>query len=290
MLKAYKKITLWITLCVSFIGLLLIMSSKITTIFNVIATTERIEFIIVDNNHSSWNFDGVNLLDLNGKIIKTNFSGTINLLIGNTVRIDRYGNGPAYISIQNIEDLPIGKVSTDEGRILECGDKSFIEIVIDNINSKSNKGITHTLPIKGFVTLGGDVDYEINGEAPAVLKNGTINMQGFSTFRKDNFFPAGEEHLKLGDELRFDNNELAVGFAHIGEISGIEVSYRVEAKEATIIKSGPVKNGYKISATLLDELLNDRLFQTISIFCGFLLVLTTLLSSILDLYKYFNGK
>lgn len=288
MKRILTRIAIFTAILVIFIIVYFIVSSKITTVFNITALTERIEFLVVDDNNSSWNFDGVNLINTAGEYIEKNFSGTLTLEKGDQIRIDRFASGPAYISIQNKENKPIGKIRFDEMLNAKVIRNTFLEIEIDSINTKAEKGITHILPIKGFITLGGDVDYEINGEGTGVLKEGEVNMQGFSSRRKNEYFQAGVEALKLGDELTFKKNELAVGFALIGDKPGIEVSYRVEAKEAIIIKTGPVKIGHKISATLLDKFVNDRSFQALSIILGFLIVMSTILTFLMDAYIFYQ--
>jgi hypothetical protein len=268
----------------------LLVSAKITTVFNVTAVTERLEFKILDNNNSTWNFAGVKMLNRDVEVLEENFSGTLRIFSGTHIRIDRFGSGPAYIIIQNNDGQPIGQKKMDEASVYQDITEDYLEILLDSISTKAANGTTHILPIKGNIRLGGDIDYEINGEGTAVLKEGTVSMQGYSSLRKNEYFEAGTEHLKLGDELVFKENEPAVGFARLGDQAGIEVAYRVEAKEATIIKPGPVKNGYKISATLLDKFVNDKGFQAVSVLVGFLFVIFTMLTFFMDAYNFYHDK
>jgi hypothetical protein len=279
-----------ITLGFSFVTFVyLIALSKINTIFNVTANTERLEFTVSDNNNSSWNFNGVNILDVYGNYLYKKFSGSIVLSANSTIRIDRNASGPAFITIENQKSNKLCLIKSDLDLSIKEIRAKFLEIEVDSIQDKSSKGITHVLPIKGVVKLGGDTDYEINGESTAVLKEGIVSMQGISSIRKNEYFRAGTEPLNLGDELLFRHNPIAIGFVLIGERSGLEVSYRVEAREAVIIRPGYEKSGYKISATLLDKFLNDRSFQTISLLTGVIIVLITLLTFGMDIFSFYQS-
>jgi hypothetical protein len=278
-----------ITLGISFVILLyLIALSKINTIFNITANTERLELTVSDNNNSSWNFNGVNILDVYGNYLHKNFAGSVVLSANSTIRIDRNASGPAFITIENRKSKTLCTIKSDADLSSKEIKANFIEFEVDSIVDKSTKGITHVLPIKGFVKLGGDTDYEINGESTAVLKEGTVSMQGVSSIRRNEYFRAGTEQLNLGDELVFRNNPIAIGFVLIGEKSGLEVSYRVEAREAVVIRPGYEKSGYKISATLLDKFLNDRSFQTLSLLTGAIIVLITLLTFGMDIFSFYQ--
>lgn len=288
--KSYKWIIWGILLaCLAFMAFL-VVSARITTVFNITAVTERFEVEMQDNKSNNWNFYDVKITDRNLAVLEDNFSGTLRLNPGVWVRIDRFGSGPAVIWLECKTGQTIGKLKKDDAPTYQELTQTFIEIEIDSIVEKAARGITHIMPITGIARLGGDTDIEIYGEGTGVLKEGVVSMQGYSSLRDMEYFSAGSEQLRLGDELLFSKNEQAVGFALLGDKPGIEVAYRVEAKEATLIKPGPVKKGNKISATLLDKLLNDKSFQAISVLVGFLFVIFTILTFFMDAYIFYRDE
>ena len=112
-------------------------------------------------------------------------------------------------------------------------------------------------------------------------------MIGKSFLSNDNF-EAGSEVLNLGDRLVFDDiQSKTFGFVTINENSCMKAAYRIASKQARVIKPGPQNenNGYVISASRLDMILNDRNVQGFIILLGALIGITTLITGIRETLK-----
>ncbi|MBT8316914.1 MAG: hypothetical protein HKP59_04765 [Lutibacter sp.] len=274
-------------LFIVFVGIVLfIFFVPITTTFNITVDTERISYETLDKNNSRLIVMEAEIADEDA-ILSTNFSGTIDLNAGVKVTVERIAFGPISIIIESLNSKSIGKIYNGQDGELFHEATDYLEVYIYDVSEKTVKGQTYIFSIDGKVNLGRSVNLEIFGESTALLRNGDVKMIG-KTFLSDDYFEAGSKELNLGDRLVFDKiQSKTFGFVTINENPGMSAAYRVTAKEARVIKPGPQNDtsGYMISASLLDRFLKDRMFQGLSIFFGFLVIITTLITFVKDITK-----
>lgn len=105
-------------------------------------------------------------------------------------------------------------------------------------------------------------------------------MLGYSIFSR-NVFEAGSVELHAGDQFKIDDAASpALGFVVADERPALTAAYQVAARKASII------GGTLYPVSLLNRILNDHLFQGISVFFGMLVVVATLLTFLLS-WRYF---
>lgn len=284
-----------------FAGVLLIvllyqtMINRVVTLFNVTAQTEIVSFYTRQKPISRVNLYGADIY-FNGKdTVYHKFNGALELSKGVEVNIERLSKGSVYIDIEAIDAASVGKLYSGEDGTLVYTGNDHLNIEIRNVDSLLNSGLSLVVPLSGKVELGRSIDIEINGESSPVLRSGTITMTGYSKLG-DDFFVAGDEELFLGDCLTFEGHDNistdALGFAVINEDPSIHVSYRVESREAIVIKPGPKgrNTGYRISASLFDRFRYDSFFQSISLIFGVLVVVITLGDFIITLIQFKEGR
>lgn len=264
----------------------MVFFDPITTTFNVTVNTERIDYTTIDKNNSRLILASAELADMDS-ILSENFEGTIDLNSNVKVTIERIAFGPISIIIESDIAESIGKVyNGNDGKLFHIA-KDFLEIYIYDIVKKTEEGQTFIFSIDGDVNIGRSVNFEIFGESTALLRDGEVKMIGKTKFSND-FFEAGSKQLNLGDRLVFDKiQSKTFGFVTINENAGMKAAYRVTSKEARVIKPGPQgeNNGYTISASLLDRLLKDRMFQGISILFGALITFIQIFPFLKDIKK-----
>lgn len=286
-LKASKKLRYVIFLAL-FIGLIclcfIFFFAPITTIYNITAQTEKVQYETIDKNNSRFSLYNAKLINYDGDVIDEAFEGSFEIKPNVNISLERISSGPIIISASHNKNGSVGKFYNgyDGSLIYTAGD--YIDIIITDIDSLLSEGTSFVFPISGLVNIGRSVDLEIFGETTPLLRYGDITMTGYSTFNGQ-YFEAGNKKLFLGDYLTFeDQEEKAFGFITIDENPCMQAAYRVHAKVAKIIKPGPkdVNSGYAISASLYDRFIKDRLFQGISLLFGSLLVITTIATFVMD--------
>jgi hypothetical protein len=286
-LKARKKLKYFVFTSLT-IGLIVLcfifFFAPITTIYNITAQTEKVQYQTIDKNNSRFSLYNAKLINYDGEVIKEAFEGSFEINENVNISFERISNGPIIISATNNKKTSVGKFYDGYDGSLIYTANDYIDIIITQVDSILNEGTSFVFPISGLVNIGRSVDLEIFGETTPLLRNGDITMTGYSTLNGQ-YFEAGNEKLFLGDYLTFEEqNEKAFGFITIDENPCMQAAYRVHAKVAKIIKPGPkdVNSGYAISASLYDRFIKDRLFQGISLLFGSLLVITTIATFIMD--------
>jgi len=285
--KNFKIFASWLFIVILFLLLLIVLFfAPITTTFNVAVNTERIQYTTLDKNNSRIILMDAEVASLDN-ILVSNFEGNIELNSNVKVTIERISNGPISIILENELGESVGKIyNGDNGELFhEAAD--FLDIYIYDVAKKTEAGQTFIFSIEGDVNIGRSVNYEIFGESTALLRDGEIKMIGKSFFSNDNF-EAGSVLLNLGDRLVFDDiQSKTFGFVTINENPCMKAAYRIASKQARVIKPGPQNedNGYIISASSLNMLLNDRNTQGIIVLFAALIGLTTLLNGLVDSAK-----
>jgi len=269
---------------------LLVFFDNINTLFNITAHTEIIKFQTVNKPISRYNLNNASIHvteNYNFKNIYNSFNGSLEINSNVKVEIERISHGAIFFLLESENGESIGNLyNNDNKKILKAKDYMLIEI--KKVDSLLNNGVSIVFPLSGFVELGKSVDVEIYEETSPVLRTGDITMTGYSSyFGNGQYFEAGNKKLYLGDCLEFDKKE-AIGFVSVNDSPALQVAYRIEADQAIIRKPGPkAKNsGYRISASVYDKFVNDKLFQGLSLISAFLLVLASFGDFIMNIYNF----
>ena len=288
------RIGYWIAIGIGAILLLylvlLVFFININTLFNITAHTEIIKFQTTSKPISRYNLNNASIHvteNYNFKNIYNSFNGSLEINNNVKVEIERISQGSILFLLESENGKSIGNLyNNDNKKILKANDYMLIEI--KKIDSLLNNGVSIVFPLSGFVELGKSVDVEIYEETSPVLRTGDISMTGYSSiFGNGHYFEAGNKKLYLGDCLEFDKKE-AIGFVSVNDNPALQVAYRIEADQAIIRKPGPkAKNsGYRISASVYDKFINDRIFQGLSLIAAFLLVLASFGDFIMNIYNF----
>lgn len=274
------RLVLAVVLVFVIIKLLIItFFDPITTTFNITVNTERIDFTTLDKNNSRFILLNAEIAN-EDEILATNFFGSLEFNKGAKVTIERVAFGPISIIVESETNESIGKLYNGEDGSLFYEAEDFLEVYIYDVVQMSKKGQTFIFSLGGDVNIGRSVNFEIFGESTALLRSGEVKMIGKTKFMND-YFEAGSELLNLGDRLVFDSKESGTyGFVTVNENPGMRAAYRVTAKEARIVKPGPQNEdqGYIISASFLDRLVKDKMFQGISVVAAALMGFFTIIS------------
>lgn len=286
-LRKVVRISVGLVLSVAFIYSLLLLFDPITTIFNINANTERISISSIDENGSELNLDGVDIYGTGLKPLHKGFTGQFKLNKDVSVTIERVAYGSATLTFRVPKGQKSGTLYNRQEKLVDSTG-NYLEISINNIRMKADSGQTFIFRFDGKVSLGRSVDQEVGYESTALLRSGDITMTGTSAWSAN--FNAGTIQLYLGDEIQFHNqSENAIGFITLNENPGMQAAYRVVAKQATILKPGPKmetleESGVSISATWLDRISKASLPQIISLSFSILLVITNLITFLIDIY------
>lgn len=269
--------------------ILLLFFDNINTLFNITAHTEIIKFHTTSKPISRYNLNNASITvpeNYNFKEIYNSFNGSLEINKDVDVALERISNGAIFFSLESESGNSVGNLyNSSNSKIFTASDYMLIEI--HEVDSLLNYGVSIVFPLSGIVELGKSVDVEIFEETSPVLRSGDISMTGYSNFiGKGQYFEAGSEKLYLGDCLEFEDKE-AIGFVTVNDNPALQVSYRIEAEEAVVRKPGPKgkNSGYRISASLYDRFVNDRLFQALSLIFATLIAL----SSLFDLVQNFRS-
>lgn len=293
--KIITKIKNIVSLVLAVIILVFIFSiffDPILTIYNITAQTEKIQIVTMDANNSRLSLYGADVYDFDGNLILPDFHGSLELAPNVTADFQRISYGPLYLSITSEKEENIARFFNGENGKLAYTASENVEIVITNMDSLMEQGISIVLPLSGIINLGRSVGFETYGEQSPLLREGNVTMTAYSKMG-DSYFEAGTKQLFMGDFLEFENwQHKAFGFLTINENPGMQVAYRVESKKARVIKPGPRDNdsGYPISASRYDRFISDRFYQSLSLFFAVLVVLGSLWSSFMDVRQFFKEK
>jgi hypothetical protein len=271
------------------VGILLtiLILEPIETIYNVTATTERIEMKNIQGMLSRIVFEDVEVYDLGkDQLISNKFKGSIEIKDSSNIRIDRVSKGYAVLSINSSTKSCADIYPINEETISSSNE---IEIIIKDIAQKGESGITTIIPITGEVNLGRAIDIEVPGEKTSLLLEGKVSMTGRTKLFSERFEAASIRELLLGDQLVFDKVKSNVsGFVLINENAGLKVAYRLIADRARILKPGlnDSQSGNVIRIDSFDRLVNSKIFQSISILFGGILFISSFGSFIMRYVKF----
>lgn len=249
-------------LLVVLIVLIRLVTGAVTTTFQVVAATERIEFTTLEPSPSGWLLDSVNVSAPSG-MAQQKRTGTFELGAGTRTTMERAGSGRLWIHVESVD----GRASA--GRFLSIAEEpqdtapAALDLYVDSINARERVGAPLLFVVTGSVAVGRSVGRESRGNSAAVLRDGRVAMLSRSIFGDDNFL-AGDASLQLGDQFTVDSAEsAAVGFVRVGAEPGLMVTYRVVGSKGTVTRPGG--GHFSVSATLLDRLRRDPMIGRIGV-------------------------
>jgi len=260
--------------------------NPIKTIYSVSAVTEKAKCQIKDIGGSSFNIYQAIVYDENDKVVFKEFTGNFRFYNSAIIECERLSNGPFIVTIYNDSLGSVGGVYKDENLVYKS--KNRIVFVFTKLENLFNQGKSIVIPISGKIESGEDVAGQVEGITSPILREGTVTLAGYSKL-SSSYFNAGTEQLFMGDRLIFENDTVsAIGFIQVSEEPAFKIAYRVEAEQAKILKPGPrdINSGYVFSATIYDQLLHDKVFQSISLVGALLALVATLGSFLMDILKF----
>ena len=290
-MKKFKFLIICFFIIICFGGILYLIilrlsnDRNIITIFSVQVNTERIEFVKNLDNEMDFVIKDGEINDYNHRLYNK-FNGTFNIQTGSKIIIERVTSGPIKIQIENSKNEGCGQlfqVGKSDKQMPFSG--NFIEIVMSDIQSHLVMGESYNFPIRGPVNLGRLNNSDIPGESTALLRDGTITLLGIDTLLNYKF-EAGERKLYLGD--RFECNGNAFGFVNVNEKPGMQVAYRIIAKDGHIFKPGIISdnNNYQIRASYFDEIKSIQGIPILALVVGVIGGLQLLLLFVFEFYNF----
>lgn len=275
---------------------LLFNPSKAT--FNVVAETEIVELKIINKNQGRFTLYNCRISDYENTLLDS-FYGTLQLLEGTIVRIERTGTANPVITLSNPENKGELCILYHENADIidrKWGHDLSIEY-LDFHNTMTKNGFNLFLNLEGILDIGKNINRPNLWEPPALLREGIISVVGRSIIG-NYYYESGEHKLYIGDQLVFYQNlntyqdsidNKGIGFVLIDTVPGMHLAYRVNAYKAKIFKTGPKTktSSYDISVSIIDQILLDRIFQGFSIVSGALLISINILTFYLD-YSMFS--
>ncbi len=230
------------------------------TTFNVTAVTERLSFSIAREPPSRWILDSVRVADETGSRL---FSGGFHAVAQTVVTLERIASGRLWVHVES-DDL-----HRSAGRFFDTQDEAgdtaaaSIDVFVDDVSARSQRGRPVLISLTGTVTLGREVGIETRGGAPAVLRNGRVGLLGHSIIGRRPVVARTEE-LVLGEVFSVDHQLApALGFALASDGPGLGVAYRVVGEAGVVTRPGGGQ--FELYASPLDRLSSDSAVQRLGL-------------------------
>jgi uncharacterized protein YjbI with pentapeptide repeats len=248
-----------------------------STTFDVAAQTEYLEFIAKEKPKSRWMLNKVEVFHSNSESPEI-FSGEFEPAARISVQIKRIASGPLLIHVRAIGQAQSpGAFFVDGEPFREA--VQYTDIRIPDPEGQAKTGRSIIIPVTGEITVGQSVGIEAPG-GTGLLRSGKVTMLEHSLF-SDNVFIASSVDLSAGDTFKVhEMKSPSMGFIVVDERPCLTAAYRVIGNKAIITRPGGGE--YPLSVSFLKMLLYDNLFQGVSTLFGILIVLTTLLTFLLD--------
>ena len=277
--------------------------------FFVEGRTEKIEFICYDENIGNYVFydSKISLFD---RTLNEKFNGIVRLRPGTKVSFERPSKLKLSIIFQNNEAFPPIKAYHDDmdgRRVFDFPDTliNYVEIEVPIANKLFSEVGNLYFPIDGQATIGNNIDRANWGEPVSLIIDGELSVIGRSML-VNKIIEYEKIQLHPGDLVSFHNDQIEAsrdtghtltaqekltlkgqGFVIIDEGPGMKMNFRTIADKAVIYKTG-LKNresSYNFHTSILDKLLLDKVFHTISIF----MAIITILAGGASLYFDYKG-
>jgi|GEM_PF-3686385 len=270
------------------------LCKSIDSTYTVDANSEIIELVAQNMLNKRFAVYGAKLSSIDTEL-DTNFNGTVSITDSTNIKFTRRANNALSIEIERSDNLYVAHLYDSSNKKL-LSQPEFLEIYIDSLDEKLKKGYQHIFPISGLAQIGKMVESIKYKEIPANLKKGEFTMQVL-TSDENTYTTLSTTKLLSGDELKFNTNYTSKrpgqGLIMVNnEIGGLDITYRIKAHEAIIVKSGPKSEnnyGYITSTTHFDKFINNRIVESLTILLSLLLILTTIATFIYDTISFFTN-
>ena len=251
--------------------------------FSLDANTETLELKVVDNNNARILLYHANLYGYDDELV-TQFKGTLELMPGTTVIIERSGTANPTLNLTN-QGTKVGTLYDPEGNRTDLQLGDYLDIVYTSFkDSLTDKGHNLLFNLDGFLKVGKNINRPNIDEIPAILRNGTVSVIGRSLISRT-AYEGGRQQLYPGDLVTFCHNHKTLkdsisnkgfGLAIIDENPGITLNYRINANRTRVYKTGPKQenSSYDFSVSMISQITMDRALQ------GFAMVLATIVTLI----------
>lgn len=251
--------------------------------FSLDANTETLELKVVDNNNARILLYHANLYGYDDELV-TQFKGTLELMPGTTVIIERSGTANPTLNLTN-QGSKVGTLYDPEGNRTDLQLGDYLDIVYTSFkDSLTDKGHNLLFNLDGFLKVGKNINRPNIDEIPAILRNGTVSVIGRSLISRT-AYEGGRQQLYPGDLVTFCHNHKTLkdsisnkgfGLAIIDENPGITLNYRINANRTRVYKTGPKQenSSYDFSVSMISQITMDRALQ------GFAMVLATIVTLI----------
>ena len=277
------KVAMWVLFVIFLvISFIILVFHPAKTTFNITAVVESVEFVVTEEMNPRMHFLDVLLVDGFETIEAEQFTGSFRVSADTKVLVNRKAKGPVIVTLEaNSSNESVGQFF-DRYDQLEGNAGEFVEFRIPDLEARAFLGQTTFIPIAGQITIGSDNSYPTVGGSP-VLRNGKVTMLGESTIfglrqlfgveLVQKVFKAGDFDLETGDSFfAMQTEQDARGFILANEEPALTITYRITGRKGQVIKQGRTmytdnsfSNGYIISISALDRLVNDYSIQAISI-------------------------
>ena len=278
-----------ILLAILTIFCLLIFFSSTKTTFNIVAKTEQVQFNTKYELDSNWILENVTIReDIFTDSTDIKFSGSINIPLNSTVKIERISFGPVKLSFEKSNDDFSGVLFDSNREYFKTLTSNF-EIYIDSIAQKANIGESIIFPLnglKGRLGTSEPVGNEVESIIP-ILRSGKVKLLNKSIFNSG-LSVTGTFDLQLGDQFVINEPEnKGFGFIVINEEPNLMISYNVIGNNGKINKLGGSQRD--ISSSVFSKIINDKFLSLISIVLAALIALITLLTFWIDYSQFVHS-
>ena len=207
----------WISLiCVIFVSVLFFKNSD--TLFNVVASTEKVDITAYNNRDDEKN-PYPDLLLENIKLyndcddVASVVSGILVINKNSSIELVRVGTGKLFVTLNSDEEEPVGEIDGFSEGLSDCVTLEF----------SPTSEMSFTIPIDGLVEIGGEVK-ESMVRMP-ILREGTIHIADKAVLSQE-YYLAEPYDLTIGDKFSIDGQSVqSSGFVLIDNNPGMKITY-----------------------------------------------------------------
>ncbi len=267
--------------------------------FSLDATTETLELKVVDNNNARILLYHANLFGYDDELA-ARFKGTLELMPGTTVIIERSGTSNPTINLNN-PGKKVGTLYDPEGNHTDIQLGDYLDILYTSFkDSLTDKGHNLLFNLDGFLKVGKNINRPNIDEKPAILRKGTVSVIGRSLISRTSY-EGGMQQLYPGDLVTFCHNHKTLkdsisnkgfGLAIIDENPGITLNYRINANRTRVYKTGPKQenSSYDFSVSMISQITMDRALQGFAMVLAAIVTLLNIATFFLDFGMYSIAK
>lgn len=263
------------------------------SLFNINAQTQIVELVTNKNIPNRIVISQSNIYDKGNNLIEEKFNGTIELKANTVTKFIRVGSNSLRIDIENKNDNNTVNCivrNTKEAQ-LTLNDHSKISVICNDINKQREEFGNMVFNLTGEINIGSIVGNQTYPDIYPILKNGKISLIEKMIVGKGNY-EVGDYALNIGDRVKIlKAKSAALGLLVIDERPDMHISYRVEGKNARIIKHGPQKGnmGFLVRSSFTDKFNYDFGIQIIGTLLGLFTLFSVVVSTFFGFVEFKNS-